>query len=57
MVKIIYSIIFNKFLFLKLIYNYFLDIMKLMLKLSILIVWFIPLNIKITQYYNCSKKN
>lgn len=56
MAEIIHSIIFNKFPSLRLIYDYFLDIVKLMLKLSIPIVWFTPSGLKITQHYNRSKK-
>ena len=38
------------------IYSYFLNIAKLMIKLSIPITWFTPTGMKITQYYLKSKQ-
>lgn len=55
--QIIYNQIFILFPSLKNIYNYFIDIAKLMIKLEIPLSWITPAGLKITQHYLKSKKN
>ena len=55
--QIIYNEIFEMYPSLKIIYNYFINISKLMIKLDIPITWFTPAGLKLTQHYLKSKKN
>jgi hypothetical protein len=55
--EIIYNQIFELFPSLKSIYDYFMDISKLMIKLGIPLSWFTPVGLKLTQHYLKSKIN
>jgi hypothetical protein len=55
--EIIYNQIFELFPSLKFIYDYFMDISKLMIKLEIPLSWFTPIGLKLTQHYLKSKIN
>jgi len=55
--EIIYNQIFVLFPSLKSIYNYFMDISKLMIKLEIPLSWYTPVGLKLTQHYLNSKTN
>jgi DNA-directed RNA polymerase len=54
---IIYNQIFELFPSLKYIYNYFMDISKLMIKLEIPLTWFTHIGLKLTQHYLKSNIN
>jgi DNA-directed RNA polymerase len=53
--SIINSTIFNEFPSLKIIYDYFLSIVRLMVKLGIPLIWFTPSGLQITQSYSKSE--
>ena len=53
--EIIYNQIFELFPSLKSIYDYFMDISKLMIKLEIPLSWITPVGLKLTQHYLKSK--
>ena len=55
--EIIYNQIFELFPSLKSIYDYFMDISKLMIQLEIPLSWFTPGGLKLTQHYLKSKIN
>jgi DNA-directed RNA polymerase len=55
--EIIYNQIFELFPSLKSIYDYFMNISKLMIKLEIPLSWFTPMGLKLTQHYLNSKIN
>lgn len=55
--EIIYNQIFELFPSLKSIYDYFMNISKLMIKLEIPLSWFTPMGLKLTQHYLKSKIN
>lgn len=55
--EIIYNQIFELFPSLKSIYDYFMNISKLMIKLEIPLSWFTPVGLKLTQHYLKSKIN
>jgi DNA-directed RNA polymerase len=55
--EIIYNQIFELFPSLKSIYDYFMDISKIMIKLEIPLSWFTPVGLNLTQHYLKSKIN
>lgn len=55
--EIIYNQIFELFPSLKSIYDFFMNISKLMIKLEIPLSWFTPVGVKLTQHYLKSKIN
>ena len=49
--SIIHKSIFNKYPGLNIIYNYFINMTKVLNKLNIPVIWLTPTGLKITQFY------